>query len=152
MINLSFSTSFIYLDPEISNPCNPSPCGPNSQCREINGQAVCSCVQGYIGSPPTCRSECVVSSECPQNKACSNLKCKDPCPGACGVNTNCNVFQHNPICMCLNGFTGDPFTRCYPIREYIMNFILIYIYVGMENISLFNQFINFSTSNSSRSY
>lgn len=99
------------------NPCSPSPCGPNSQCREINSQAVCSCVPGYIGSPPTCRPECVSSTECSLNEACVNQKCIDPCPGTCGINTNCQVVNHNPICSCLLRYSGDPFTRCLPIRE-----------------------------------
>jgi len=103
--------------PAVTQPCSPSPCGSNSQCREINGQAVCSCLIGYIGSPPTCRPECVVSSECPQNQACINQKCTDPCPGTCGLQARCNVINHNPICSCPPGFTGDPFTRCSPIRK-----------------------------------
>lgn len=107
--------SFSILAPVTQNPCHPSPCGPNSQCREINGQAVCSCVVGYIGTPPTCRPECVVSSECPQNEACSNQKCRDPCPGTCGIGAKCTVINHNPICSCLPRYTGDPFVRCQPI-------------------------------------
>ncbi|XP_052871499.1 neurogenic locus notch homolog protein 1-like, partial [Anopheles cruzii] len=103
--------------PVVTNPCYPSPCGPNSQCREINGQAVCSCVPGYIGSPPTCRPECVVSAECPQNQACTNQKCRDPCLGTCGVGARCSVVNHNPICSCPERFTGDPFVRCQPIIE-----------------------------------
>ena len=97
------------------NPCNPSPCGPNSQCKQVNNQAVCSCLPNYSGSPPGCRPECVVSSECPINKACVAQKCQDPCPGTCGVNSECNVINHSPICICKQGFTGDPFTRCYAI-------------------------------------
>lgn len=97
------------------NPCQPSPCGPNSQCRTINNQAVCSCVVGYIGSPPTCRPECITSSECSLNKACVNQKCIDPCPGTCGLSAICQVVNHNPICSCVAGQTGDPFTRCSPI-------------------------------------
>lgn len=97
------------------NPCNPSPCGPNSQCKEINGQAVCSCLPNYSGSPPQCRPECVSSTECPLNKACVNQKCVDPCPGVCGLNAKCQVVNHSPICSCSAGFTGDPFTRCFDI-------------------------------------
>lgn len=100
---------------EYVNPCQPSPCGPNSQCREVNGQSVCSCLPSYIGSPPGCRPECVISSECPQNKACINQKCIDPCPGTCGLNAICRVHNHSPICSCNNGYTGDPFTRCNPV-------------------------------------
>jgi hypothetical protein len=106
-----------FIDPIEVNPCIPSPCGPNSQCREINHQGVCSCVPGYIGSPPTCRPECVTSSECGQNEACSNQKCIDPCPGTCGVGAKCTVVNHNPICSCPHRMTGDPFLRCQPIRK-----------------------------------
>lgn len=101
--------------PLVQNPCNPSPCGPNSHCREINGLAVCSCVQGYIGSPPTCQPECVQNSDCSQTEACFNQKCQDPCPGVCGVNAKCTVVNHNPICNCPRRYSGDPFTRCQPI-------------------------------------
>lgn len=99
--------------PVETNPCNPSPCGQNSQCRAVNGQAVCSCVVGYVGSPPSCRPECSVNSDCVQNMACANFKCKDPCPGTCGLLAKCSVVNHNPICSCPYRMTGDPFVRCY---------------------------------------
>lgn len=97
---------------EILNPCNPSPCGPNSQCREIKGQAICTCLPGYKDAPPTCRPECVTSAECSLVKACSGQRCIDPCVGNCGFAANCQVVNHNPICSCPAGHTGDPFTKC----------------------------------------
>lgn len=109
-----FNACYFYaLDMPPANPCIPSPCGPNSECRVINNQAVCSCVRGYLGSPPTCRPECIVSTDCPQNEACSNQKCTNPCPGSCGLNALCHVVNHNPICVCPPLQTGDPFVRCY---------------------------------------
>jgi hypothetical protein len=84
----------------------------------VNQQAVCSCLQNYVGSPPQCRPECVVSNECPQNKACVNLKCSDPCPNTCGIGAQCTTKNHNPICACPPGFTGDPFSQCTPQRKY----------------------------------
>lgn len=97
------------------DPCNPSPCGPNSVCRVNNGVAVCSCQPSYVGSPPACRPECVVSAECPLTQACLASKCRDPCPGTCGQNARCQVVNHNPICSCSPGNTGDPFRQCFPI-------------------------------------
>lgn len=99
------------------NPCDPSPCGPNSNCRQLNEQAVCSCRENYIGSPPQCRPECIVNSECGADRACVNQKCADPCPNTCGLGAVCNVRNHNPICACRAGFTGDPFIRCSQIIE-----------------------------------
>lgn len=95
------------------DPCNPSPCGPNGICRVSNNAAVCACQPGMIGSPPSCRPECLSSAECALQQACLNQKCSDPCPGTCGQNAKCQVINHNPICSCMQGFTGDPFTRCY---------------------------------------
>lgn len=108
----------IFLVPQADeiDPCSPSPCGPNSQCKDINNQAVCSCLPSYVGSPPNCRPECVVNSECDKYKACRNLKCVDPCLNACGSNSKCKVINHSPICSCKEGFTGDPFSSCYAIQ------------------------------------
>lgn len=106
---------FFYAEPPIKHPCNPTPCGPNSQCREFNGQAICSCLQGYIGSPPACRPECVSSSDCLLNRACINQKCIDPCPGTCGLNALCQVINHNAICSCPPRYSGDPFIRCQAV-------------------------------------
>lgn len=100
------------------DPCYPSPCGPNSQCREINGQAVCSCVIGYLGVPPSCRPECTINSDCNLNEACTNQKCHDPCRGVCGIGAICRVYNHKPICSCPTGLTGNPFTSCHAIRKY----------------------------------
>lgn len=101
-------------------PCNPNPCGSNSQCRDINQQAVCSCLPTYIGSPPSCRPECIISAECPLNEACNNHKCINPCIGTCGYGAICEVINHNPICSCPVQYTGDPFSRCSPIGKYII--------------------------------
>lgn len=101
--------------PISSNPCHPSPCGPNSHCREINGQSVCACIPGFYGSPPQCRPECVVSSDCSLDKACSNQKCIDPCQGSCGFKAICRVVKHNPICSCPPTLTGNPFVSCSSI-------------------------------------
>jgi len=106
---------YLVMQSEPYAPCVPSPCGPNSQCKEINGQAVCSCLPSYHGSPPGCRPECVLSSECSDIHACINQKCVNPCPGPCGSNAICKVIKHNAICSCQLGYQGDPFSRCYLI-------------------------------------
>jgi hypothetical protein len=90
----------------------PSPCGPNSQCKSVGESPSCSCLENFVGSPPNCKPECIVNSECPSNLACLNQKCKDPCPGVCGSNAECRVVSHIPMCYCSAGFTGDPFSHC----------------------------------------
>lgn len=71
------------------NPCSPSPCGANAVCKERNGVGSCLCLAEYFGDPYTgCRPECVQNSECDRTKACINNRCKDPCPGVCGINAS----------------------------------------------------------------
>lgn len=80
-----------------------------------NDVATCSCLPTYIGSPPSCRPECIANSECQQTESCINYKCIPTCQGACGNNARCNVINHTPFCSCKKGETGDPFKSCYPI-------------------------------------
>lgn len=102
------------------HPCMKSPCGQYSQCRAVNGHAVCSCLPGYFGNPPNCHPECITSSDCPQDKSCVNQICSDPCPGTCGYNAQCRVVSHSPICSCNPGYYGDPFVRCAIIESKIV--------------------------------
>lgn len=115
--------SLYLLEPQIiedpQNPCVPTPCGPNSICREVSGSPSCSCLPNYIGRSPNCRPECTSNSECPANLACFNEKCRNPCPGSCGFNARCTVVNHTPSCTCETGFTGDPFTSCFEIPRKI---------------------------------
>lgn len=121
------------IQPVIMNPCIPSPCGLNSQCRDIAGTPSCSCLATFIGSPPNCRPECTINSECSSNLACINEKCRDPCAGSCGTIAECNVINHIPICTCPDGYTGDPFNSCHlkPPPCKITSILLYYRYLQM---------------------
>lgn len=111
--NLGFRLELIDDTLEETHPCYPSPCGPNSQCQSNGNVPICTCLTNYFGAPPNCRAECSINSDCANNKACMNEKCRDPCIGVCGVATRCHVMNHTPICTCMDGLIGDPFTRCY---------------------------------------
>jgi hypothetical protein len=82
------------VQPPSGNPCVPSPCGPNSQCRAVGNTPACSCLPHYVGRAPNCRPECTINAECPSNLACQNTRCGDPCPGSCGVQATCVVVKH----------------------------------------------------------
>ena len=105
----------LVIEPVVEeDPCNPNPCGPNSNPpRVIGDRCHCTCLPEMIGSPPNCRPECIVNSDCSSETACINRKCQDPCPGLCGVNAYCRVRNHVPICVCNQGYIGDPFSSCY---------------------------------------
>ncbi|RZC36333.1 hypothetical protein BDFB_000151 [Asbolus verrucosus] len=100
------------VEPLVVDPCNPTPCGSNARCD--NG--ICTCLPEYQGDPYRgCRPECVLSMDCPKDKACIRNKCKDPCPGTCGQNAECSVANHIPICTCTQGYIGNAFVLCNPI-------------------------------------
>ena len=104
---------------EPQDPCNPDPFGPNSKYRAQGTRSVCTWFPGFFGVPPNCRPKCLLSSECQLTKACVQQRCLDPCPGTCGANAECKVVNHNPICSCPKGYSGDPFFNCNKDPEVI---------------------------------
>uniref|UniRef100_T1G9Y3 EGF-like domain-containing protein n=1 Tax=Megaselia scalaris TaxID=36166 RepID=T1G9Y3_MEGSC len=94
--------------------CNPNPCGVNSECFVKGNSYSCKCIRDYIGNPfEECRPECVENSQCLANKACINSKCLDPCATSpCGIDSECYVNNHIPVCVCIKGYTGDAFKQC----------------------------------------
>lgn len=132
---MAFPRKIATIPPRM-NPCDPSPCGPYSQCHEVNQHAVCSCQTDFIGMPPNCRPECVVSSECAQDKACLNQQCKTPCVAdVCAPNAICRVVNHNAICSCSSGFTGDPFIECSRVESKIFSLTLLFFYCERKRCS-----------------
>jgi len=110
---------FNYVECSVDNinPCDKNPCGFYSVCRSYDNQPVCACQPGYIGVPPNCRPECILNADCIGNKVCTNNSCTNPCPGSCAPQALCSVINHIPLCMCSEGYTGDPFTLCSLLRK-----------------------------------
>jgi hypothetical protein len=59
---------------------------------------------------PVIEEGCKSDLECPDHLACINRECRDPCN--CGVNADCTVINHRPVCKCRPGFEGNPQIRC----------------------------------------
>ena len=99
------------------DPCNPSPCGPNTICEKLGQSSICKCLPGLQGEPTSnigCQPECILSSDCPSDKNCENNKCIDPClRNVCGVGAQCKSINHSPLCSCPVPLIGNPFYECY---------------------------------------
>lgn len=109
-------TTIVSAEPVAIDACNPSPCGPFSQCSQQGGRVSCTCLPNYRSSPPFCMpplNECMNSESCSPQLACISQRCVDPCPNSCGRNATCNVINHSPVCSCPSGF-GDPLITCLP--------------------------------------
>ena len=102
-----------------TDPCTTKPCGEHAICtiNNNNPQKVkCQCNDNFVGNPPYCKPECMRNSDCTLDSACvTGNKCSDPCTDNCGLNTDCKVVNHRPVCACLPGHTGDPFVNCNPL-------------------------------------
>lgn len=137
--------------------CNPSPCGPNADCKEKGGAGSCTCKPNYHGDPYTgCRPECLLSSDCNPNQACNNNnRCFDPCIGACAPNARCQVINHRPVCLCPTGATGNPQVSCSHLPppckltniSFSSNNIIYSIFTSNTLYLLFINLSYFSSSN-----
>jgi len=60
---------------------------------------------------------CRSSADCANDRSCQNGKCKNPCDVIaagiqCGNNSECHVNDHRAVCMCPDGFQGEPNIEC----------------------------------------
>lgn len=72
------------------------------------------------------KPECILDSDCSNDKSCINQNCRNPClENICGNNAECRVQLHRPICICREGFTGNAQVACLesmtPLLNYQMN-------------------------------
>ena len=116
------------LDEKCVNPCQVlEPCHKNAECSVIDTipvrTMICTCPDGMVPEEggeckhvPVIKPICEVNSECSPEKACFNGFCKDVCQ--CGVNANCEIVEHHPLCTCKRGYEGNPEIRCYEIGCY----------------------------------
>ena len=64
------------------------------------------------------QGECQSDPECPDNRACIDLQCLDPCVeyDPCGQNAICETLAHRAVCKCPSGWAGDPHAQCFQCR------------------------------------
>jgi hypothetical protein len=108
-----------------SNPCTElKPCKPSARCSILDTipvrTMVCSCPESYIPdengeckSIPLVKIGCSHDDECSNSESCINGQCRNPCN--CGLNAECTVQKHRPICSCINGYEGNPNLECRSI-------------------------------------
>lgn len=62
---------------------------------------------------------CRTHSDCPSSLSCTNNQCIDPCNSGespCGINALCRVSNHRAVCLCPEGFQGEPIQECYQLE------------------------------------
>ena len=60
--------------------------------------------------------ECSFDHECPNDKACIENYCRDPCripSSPCGEKAQCLVKLHRAVCQCPAEWAGNPHQECF---------------------------------------
>ncbi|XP_022241756.1 fibrillin-1-like [Limulus polyphemus] len=108
--------------------CKLHPCHSSAICENVQGSYTCSCPLGLVGDPrisPGCHDPNICyngNSDCLDTAACMLVDgvpyCKDPCddPTSCGVNATCKAVNHEAVCSCPFGFTGNPEIQCKKVE------------------------------------
>lgn len=70
---------------------------------------------------PSLAAGCEDDFDCPDFNACENRKCINPCAfdDPCAPNANCQVFNHQVVCSCPDGYIGTPEISCDLRKFYI---------------------------------
>ena len=134
-INPDCSSDSACISNRCVNPClYDNPCAPSATCSVENHNAKCMCPPGWVGNPLiSCRPkeqpdilepepECRVDGDCPDDTACLNERCENPCHSLspCHVSAICTVVNSLPfrtmICACREGWVPDTDTSCVPVE------------------------------------
>jgi hypothetical protein len=82
----------------------------------------CTCKSGFSGKgdercekiTEPIQSGCSADADCPDNLACNNRNCVNPCSteNPCATLATCIAKSHRASCTCPSGMTGDPHKQC----------------------------------------
>lgn len=91
----------------------------NAECYGDNHRAACKCRPTFSGDPfSRCEAvECQMDVDCPQDRACLNQRCINPCADTtnppCAPNAICYVRNHATGCRCPDYLpVGNPLAYC----------------------------------------
>lgn len=102
----------------VLEPCHrPSECQitPTTPVRTM----ICTCPDGYISNgSSSCKPTnmvvkvggCISDADCSEDRACLRGICHNPCN--CGLNAECRIKNHKPVCSCRQGYVGNPEFEC----------------------------------------
>lgn len=94
-----------------------SDCACGQKCYKGKCRAQCSqssCAPGQLCQNGACMPGCKTNSDCSIDRSCVNGQCTDPCANdrACGKNAICKAADHRALCLCPDGFRGEPSREC----------------------------------------
>lgn len=84
----------------------------NGKCRSRCNPG--NCLEGQLCQDGACIAGCRNNLDCSGDRSCINGQCLDPCEldDTCGQNAICRVSEHRVVCLCPDGFRGEPTQGC----------------------------------------
>jgi hypothetical protein len=112
----------------VSNPCtNSQTCVVSTAPAEIRSVS-CICPEGEVTNAQgqciqvQASPECSVDNDCPFTDKCHQGSCTNACVFAkCGSFAVCQAQAHEGICYCIEGYSGNPQSACYPSKIPLLN-------------------------------
>jgi len=115
--------------PVISSCGLTNPCPANEECVSTGSTDQCVCRRGYARDK--------------DGEACRDVnECTSLSASPCGMSALCTNIEGGFVCGCPGGFTGNPYTVCYPDSK--LSFFLEWIILIREAHRLSLDFIEFS--------
>lgn len=74
-----------------------------------------ACPSGQLCQDGACIAGCRANLDCDSERSCINGQCLDPCArkdNTCGENALCKVSDHRVLCLCPDGYQGEPTQKC----------------------------------------
>lgn len=117
------------INSHCANPCTINVCTPDQECRVLDSiplrTIMCECPPDTIvDSNGRCvnivpiQPQCRTDNECSNEEKCVRANCIDACRvDNCGVNALCKSFNHQAICTCAPGYTGNAHYECTNIPK-----------------------------------
>lgn len=70
--------------------------------------------KGQLCQDGACIAGCRSNLDCPSDRSCVHNQCIDPCTtqNACASNAVCRVSEHRVLCLCPDGYRGEPTKEC----------------------------------------
>lgn len=95
-----------------NNECSCGESCVQGRCR-LRCSADNQCPTGQLCRIGSCAPGCKANTDCAVQQACINGQCRDPCQiSPCGRGAECRISDHRAVCLCPNGFSGNPTVSC----------------------------------------
>lgn len=129
-IDSDCASQLVCTNSHCTNPCAiNSVCSPDQECRVLDSSPLrtimCQCPSDAILDPSgrciaivSVQPQCRTDNECSNVEKCIKGNCVEACRlDRCGINALCKSLNHQSVCSCAPGYTGNAHYECTNIPK-----------------------------------